>query len=113
LLTAALNVAWRQSSALSSIADLFEVGDGDTVGDAWLTTVNLLDMLEGTQKLAGLYDFAQARGKVAQVYAIAELHGMDKKKCACGLSDAEHALLRRKVLTFFKLQVSNLKHFMD
>lgn len=96
-----------------SIADLFAVSDDDTVWDAWLTTVNLLDMLESMQKLAGLYDFAQARDKVAQVCAMAELHRMDRERCACGLSDAEHALLRRKVLTFFKLQVSNLKHFMD
>ena len=96
-----------------SIADAFEVGDGDTVWDAWLMIVNLLDMLESTQKLVGLYDFAQARDKVAQVCAIAERHAIDIKKCQCGLSDAEHAFLRRKVLTFFKLQVSNLKHFMD
>ena len=94
-----------------SIADVFEVGDTDTVWDAWLTTVNLLDMLEGTQKVNELYDFAQARDKVAQVYSVAEKHRMDKGKCNCGLSDAEHALLRRKVMTFFKLQVSNLKHF--
>ncbi len=96
-----------------SIADAFEVGDGDTVWDAWLMAVNLLDMLEGTQKLVGLYDFAQARDKVAQVCAVAEQHGIDREKCQCGLSHAEHALLRRKVMTFFKLQVSNLKHFVD
>lgn len=96
-----------------SIADAFEVGDGDTVWDAWLMTANLLDMLESTQKLGGLYDFAQARGKVAQVCAIAERHDIDRKKCQCGLSDAEHALLRRKIMTFFRLQVSNLKHFVD
>lgn len=92
---------------------MFEIGDTDTVWDAWLMTVNLLDMLEGTQKVNELYDFAQARDKVAQVYSIAEKHRMDKEKCNCGLSDAEHALLRRKVMTFFKLQVSNLKHFVD
>lgn len=96
-----------------SIADAFEVGDGDTVWDAWLMTANLLDMLESTQKLGGLYDFVQARGKVAQVCAIAERHGIDRKKCQCGLSDAEHALLRRKIMTFFRLQMSNLKHFID
>jgi hypothetical protein len=96
-----------------SIADAFEVGGSDTVWDAWLMAVNLLDMLEGTQKLGDLYDFAQARDKVAQVCAVAERHSIDKEKCQCGLSDAEHALLRRKVMTFFKLQVSNLKHFVD
>jgi hypothetical protein len=96
-----------------SAADLFEVSAGDTVWDAWLTTVNLLDMLERTQNVRDLYDFAQARDKIAQVCTIAELHKIDKEKCSCGLSEAEHALLRRKILTFFKLQVSNLKHFLD
>jgi hypothetical protein len=95
-----------------SIADVFDVGEGDTVADAWLTTVNLLDMLEHTHRIEGLYDFAQARDKIAKVYAVAEAHSMDSKnKCACGLSDAEHAILKRKVLTFFRLQVSNLKRF--
>lgn len=96
------------------IADAFEVSDSDTVWDAWLMTVNMLDILESTQKLGNLYDFAQARDKAAQVCAIAEGHSIDdanKEKCQCGLSDAEHALLKRKVLTFFKLQLSNLKHF--
>jgi hypothetical protein len=96
-----------------STSDLFEVGAGDTVWDAWLTTVNLLDMLERAQKVRDLYDFAQARNKIAQVCAMAELHSIDREKCSCGLSEAEHALLRRKILTFFKLQVSNLKHFLD
>jgi hypothetical protein len=48
------------------------------------------------------------------VYAVAEAHSMDNKsasKCGCGLSDAEHAILKRKVMTFFKLQLSNLKRF--
>jgi hypothetical protein len=27
------------------------------------------------------------------------------------LSEGEHALLRRKLMTFFKLQLANLKHF--
>lgn len=91
------------------------MGEGDAVSDAWLTTVNLLDMLEHTHRIDGsLYDFAGARDKIARVYAVAEAHGMDGKgteKCACGLSDAEHAILKRKVLTFFKLQVSNLRRF--
>ncbi|AIC14533.1 hypothetical protein [Nitrososphaera viennensis] len=96
-----------------SIADVFDVGEGDTVADAWLTTVNLLDMLEHAHGVEGLYDFSQARDKIAKVYAVAEAHSMDSKnnKCACGLSDAEHAILKRKVLTFFRLQVSNLKRF--
>ena len=92
---------------------MFEIAETDTVWDAWLTTINLLDMLESTQKINEVYDFAQARDKVAQICSVAEKHRMDKEKCNCGLSDAEHALLRRKVMTFFKLQVSNLKHFVD
>jgi hypothetical protein len=88
------------------VADLFEVSESDTVWDAWLTTVNLLDMLEHTHRVGQQYDFAQVRNKVA------EAHAMDKQAgCKCGLSDAEHTLLRRKVLTFFKLQVANMKHF--
>ncbi|MEW5839935.1 hypothetical protein [Nitrososphaera sp.] len=104
----------------SYISDAFEVGDDDSVWDAWLTAVNLLDMLEQSQRLAGLYDFGGARDRIAQVRSVAEAHGLDKRekeegegeKCRCGLSDAEHALLRRKVLTFFKLQVANMKHFL-
>jgi hypothetical protein len=96
-----------------SVADLFEVSDNDTVWDAWLTTVNLLDMLEHTHRVGQHYNFAQARDKISKIYAIAESHAIDKKVCACGLSDAEHALLKRKVLTFFKLQLSNLKHFLS
>ncbi|MEO9363514.1 MAG: hypothetical protein ABI348_06390 [Nitrososphaera sp.] len=96
-----------------SIADVFDVGEGDTVADAWLTTVNLLDMLEHAHRVEeGMYDFSQARDKIAKVYAVAEAHSMDRSgKCGCGLSDAEHAILKRKVMTFFRLQVSNLKRF--
>lgn len=98
-----------------SIADVFDVGEGDTVADAWLTTVNLLDMLEHAHRVdEDMYDFSQARDKIAKVYAVAEAHSMDSKsgsKCGCGLSDAEHAILKRKVMTFFKLQLSNLKRF--
>ena len=95
-----------------SVTDLFEVSENDTVWDAWLTTVNLLDMLEHSHRLGGHYDFAKARDKVAKVCVAAEAHAIDKNAhCACGLSDAEHALLRRKIMTFFSLQVSNLKHF--
>jgi hypothetical protein len=93
-----------------SVADLFEVSESDTVWDAWLTTVNLIDMLEHTHRIEH-YDFAQARDKIAKLCAIAEAHSIDKDMCKCGLSDGEHALLRRKLMTFFKLQVANLKHF--
>lgn len=96
-----------------SAADLYQVSDDDTVQDAWFVASSLLDMLEQTQKLNGLYDFAQARDRMAQLRAVSESHKMDTgARCACGLSDAEHALLRRKILTFFKLQVANLKHFL-
>jgi hypothetical protein len=94
-----------------SVADLFEVGENDTVCDAWLTTINLIDMLEHTHRIGQYYDFAQARDKIAKLYAIAEAHSIDKGTCNCGLSDGEHSLLRRKMMTFFKLQVANLKHF--
>jgi hypothetical protein len=95
-----------------SVADLFEVSEGDTVWDAWLTTLNLIDMLEHIHRMGQYYDFAQARDKLAKLYTIAEAHLIDKNiPCMCGLSDGEHALLRRKMLTFFKLQVANLKHF--
>lgn len=94
-----------------SVADLFEVGENDTVRDAWLTTVNLIDMLEHTHRIGQYYDFAQARDKIAKLCAIAEAHSIDKGSCKCGLSEGEHALLRRKLMTFFKLQLANLKHF--
>jgi len=93
-----------------SVADLFEVSESDTVWDAWLTAVNLLDMLEHTHRIEH-YDFGQARDKIAKLCAIAEIHSIDRGACRCGLSDGEHALLRRKMMTFFKLQVANLKHF--
>ncbi len=94
-----------------SVADLFEVSESDTVWDAWLTTVNLLDMLEHTHRIER-YDFGQARDRIARLCAIAEAHSLDRNKCCkCGLSDGEHALLRRKMITFFRLQVANLKHF--
>lgn len=96
-----------------SVAELFEVNDGDTVWDAWLTAVNLLDMLEHTHRMGEHYDFGEARTKIAKIYSIAEQHSIDKIEiqCTCGLSDAEHGILKRKILTFFRLQVCNLKHF--
>lgn len=94
-----------------SASDLFEIGDNDTVWDAWLTTVNLLDMLERSQRLAGLYDFARAREMISSIYRTAESHSIDRGACQCGLSEAEHALLKRKIMTFFKMQLANLKRF--
>jgi hypothetical protein len=94
-----------------SVVDLFEVGENDTVWDAWLTTVSLIDMLEHTHRIGQYYDFVHARVKIAKLCAIAEVHSIDRGTCRCGLSDGEHALLRRKMMTFFKLQVANLKHF--
>jgi len=94
------------------VVDLFEVNDNDTVWEAWLTTVNLLDMLEHTYKVEPYYDFTQAREKIGKICAIAESHSLDKSICMCGLSNAEHAMLKRKILTFFKMQVANLKHFL-
>ena len=94
-----------------SVVDLFEVSDTDTVWEAWLTTLNLIDMLEHTHRMGQYYDFAQARDRIARLCAIAEVHSIDKSVCGCGLTEGEHALLRRKMMTFFKLQVANLKHF--
>ncbi len=95
------------------IADLFDISESNTVWDAWLNTVTLLDILENVQHISQYYDFQQARNKVTQIYVLAESHAIDKKymKCLCGLSDGEHALLKRKMMRFFKLQVANLKHF--
>lgn len=86
------------------------MSESDTVWDAWLTTVNLIDMLEHTHRIKE-YDFGQARYRMAKLCAVAEAHSIDRSTCTCGMSDAEHALIRRKMLTFFKLQVANLKHF--
>ncbi len=92
-----------------SVTDLFEVDDGDTVWDAWLTAVNLLDMVERTHGVE--YNFEEARKRITDLCAIADRHGIDRRKCGCGLSDAEHSILKRKILKFYRLQVSNLKHF--
>jgi hypothetical protein len=96
-----------------SVEELFEVADSDTVWEAWLTTVNLIDMLEHMDGIGEHYDFAESRNKVAKIYTIAEAHCIDKfeSHCKCGLAAAEHALLKRKILTFFRLQVRNLKRF--
>ncbi len=93
--------------------DLFDISEDSTVWDAWLNTLTLLDILEKTERISQYYDFQQARDKIEKIYALAESHAIDKKneKCLCGLSDGEHALLKRKMLRFFKLQLANLKHF--
>ena len=96
-----------------SVEELFEVNDTDTVWDAWFTTINIVDMLEHMDEVGMHYDFAAARHKIARIYSIAEVHSIDKPgtQCICGLSEPEHALLKRKILTFYRLQVGNLKHF--
>lgn len=95
------------------VADLFDINESGTVWDAWLNTVTLLDILERSEAISHYYDFQQARNKITKIYMLAESHAIDNKnkKCSCGLSDGEHALLKRKMLRFFKLQVANLKHF--
>ena len=95
------------------VEELFEVNDTDTVWDAWLTTVNLADMLEHMDGVGQHYDFAAARDKIARICSVAETHSIDRPavKCMCGLTGAEHDLLKRKILTFYRLQVSNLKRF--
>jgi hypothetical protein len=94
-------------------ADLFDISESDTIWDAWLNTVTLLDMLENTQQIRHYYNFQQARNKITKIYVLAESHAIDMKntKCLCGLSDGEHALLKRKIMRFFNLQAANLKHF--
>ena len=95
------------------IADLFDISEEDTVWDAWLNTLTLLDIIERLPRVGYYYDFKQAHNNIAKIYEIAESHAIDKKdkKCLCGLTDSEHALLKRKIMRFFKLQVGNLKHF--
>ncbi|HEV3432978.1 MAG TPA: hypothetical protein VG098_03190 [Nitrososphaera sp.] len=95
------------------LADLFDINESDSIWDAWLNTVTLLDILEKSEHISHYYDFHQVRDKVTKIYMLAESHAIDdkNKKCSCGLSDGEHALLKRKMLRFFKLQVANLKHF--
>jgi hypothetical protein len=70
-------------------------------------------MLEHMDDVGQRYDFAAARDKIARIYSVADIHSIDRPelKCKCGLSAAEHELLKRKILTFYRLQVSNLKHF--
>lgn len=101
-------------AAILSVAELFEVKEADSVWDAWLTTVSLLDILEHTHRLGDFLDFENARDKIAKVYAAAEAHWIDRNDslCTCGLSDAEHRILKRKMITFFRLQVSSLKLFL-
>jgi hypothetical protein len=96
-----------------SITNLFEISETDTVWDAWLTTVTLLDMLEHSQQIRCYYDFEAARTKIGKIYALAESHAIDKSntKCSCSLTDGEHGLLKRKMMRFFKLQMVNLRHF--
>lgn len=96
-----------------SAQDLFDIGGSDTVWDAWLTTVSLLDCLECSPELSNHFDFADSRNKIAKIYSVAESHSIDRDDvcCLCGLTDAEHAILRRKIMTFFSLQIGILKHF--
>jgi hypothetical protein len=96
-----------------SVTELFEIGEADTVWDGWLTTTSLLDLVQYSHGLGQLYDFADSRHKLGKVYAIAETHFLDKEgmRCKCGLSDAEHAILKRKIMTFLRMQLGILKHF--
>lgn len=96
-----------------TLADLFDISESDTIWDAWLNTTTLLDLLENTQRISHYYNFQQARDKINKIYVLAESHAIDRKntECLCGLSDGEHALLRRKIMRFFNLQMANLKHF--
>lgn len=98
-----------------SIKDIFEIGESDSVWDAWFITITLLDILEQSQQIYHYYDLEQARNKIEKIQAISEAHAIDKSdtKCSCSLSDGEHALLKRKIIRFYKLQVVNLRHFIS
>ncbi len=111
----ALQVHHRCHLDMLPIEDAFEVSENDTVWDAWLTTVNLLDIIERSQLGTGTpYDLSEMRNKVAKICRVAELHWIDKDntKCNCGLSQPEHLLLKRKILKFYKMQVHSLKLFL-
>ena len=96
-----------------SIKDFFEIGESDTVWDAWFMTVTLVDFVEQSQQLGHYYDLQQTRNKIDKIHAISKAHAIDitETKCSCRLTDGEHALLKRKIIRFYKLQVVNLKHF--
>jgi hypothetical protein len=53
-------------------ADLFDISESESVWDAWLNTVTLLDMLENIQQISQYYDFQQARYNIAKIYVLAE-----------------------------------------
>lgn len=98
---------------LHSLADLFVITESDSVWDGWLTVSNLLDIVERGQAGSASYDFDESRRQISEIHKIAENHSIDKEmRCECGLSDAEHSLLKRKIMTFYQLQVQNLKHLL-
>ena len=97
---------------LPSVGDFFAVDEQGSVRDAWLTATNLFDLAEQSQRIPpGVYDLADAREKASKILSASEAHKIDSKTdCGCGLTPAEHGLLKRKMLTFFRLQVDSLKH---
>jgi hypothetical protein len=68
--------------------------------DAWLNTVTLLDILHNIRHISQCYDFQEVRNKITKFCVLAESQAIDKKnmKCLCGLSDGEHALLKRNMM---------------
>ena len=105
----------KNRGSLPSITDLFAITDADSVWDSWLKVVNLLDIAERAPKSSGpSYDFETVRMHISEVNRVAEAHSIDRgSECPCGLSAPEHALLKRKVLTFYRLQIENLKHILE
>ena len=94
-----------------SVEDLFEVTENDTVWDAWLTTVNLLVMLDHTNRIGQYYDFAQARHKIAKLCAMAEAHSIDRNvPCKCGLRQRA-CVAQAQDDNIFQAEVANLEHF--
>ena len=54
--------------------------------------------------------FDKAKLSIYQIFEISEKHSIDKNiPCTCGLSYAEHDLLKRKILKFYKLQLARIK----
>jgi hypothetical protein len=93
-----------------SLSATFEITNELTVWDAWLVTISLLKILEKTRRKGQCDNFDENYKSIYRVYKIAEKHSVDQfRACLCGLSNAEHALLKRKIIRFYQAQVHFLK----
>jgi hypothetical protein len=92
-----------------SVDSIFDVNENDSVWDVWIRAVSLMSMLKYSQEFHETF-FDKAKLSIYQVFEISEKHSIDKNiSCICGLSYAEHALLKRNILKFYKLQLERLK----